>query len=268
MNPVFMPTKSSLFTSVLVSTALMIVSGCGGSKESSQPGPAPRDAQSGGNAIKEVTSQEPTMANMKTAVVDAIQTISTNTVKEITHLAKADEAIQVPDSLEKVESALQAAGQSDLIKGFTSSLNETAVGALSGYKDSISKTIGALNIADVEQVIKGGDDSMTRYLENTANNQLKQNLIPYVKGALKDTQAEDWLEKIKEALPEDTGGLLGKVSAATGVSIPTDFDVESYLTDELLGKFFSVMANQEKLFRQDPQGRSADLFKKIMAAAQ
>ncbi|MCZ6672075.1 MAG: DUF4197 family protein [Verrucomicrobia bacterium] len=252
----------SISTSLLVLIAIsLIVQGCGGSKDSASSAPASSDAPA-------PSSSEPTMENMKSAVVDAIQTISKNTVSEITNLAKNQKAIQIPDSLEKVQDALESAGKSDLFKGFASSLNGSTVSALSGYKDSLAKTIGSINIADVEKVIKGGDDSMTRYLESTANSKLKQNLIPFVKDAIKDTQADEWFEKIKGALPKDTGGLLGKVSAATGVSIPTDFDVEGYLTDEIMSKFFDIMANQEKLFRQDPKGRSADLFKKVMAAAQ
>jgi len=205
---------------------------------------------------------------MQEAVVDAIQVISTNTVAEITNLAKSEKAIEIPESFESVKGALEAAGNSDLFKGFTSSLNDSAAGALSGYKDTISDTISSMNLPDIEAIIKGGDDSMTRYLESTASSTLKNSLIPYVKTTVKDYGAQEWIDKIKGALPEDTGGLLGKISAATGVELPTNFDVEGYLTEELMGKFFGVMANQEKLFRKDPKGRSADLFKKVMEQAE
>ena len=114
--------------------------------------------------------------------------------------------------------------------------------------------------------MSGGDDSLTRYVESAAGSQLKNSLIPFVKSAVKDAGAQEWIDKIKGALPEDTGGLLGQVSAMTGVKLPTNFDVESYVTDELMSKFFGVMATQEKLFRQNPKGRSAELFKKVMEA--
>jgi len=117
------------------------------------------------------------------------------------------------------------------------------------------------------KLIKGGDDSMTRYLESSASSKLKNSLIPYVKTAVKDYGAQEWVDKIKGALPQDTGGLLGKVSAATGVKLPANFDVEGYLTNELMGKFFGVMANQEKQFRKNPKGRSAELFEKLMSTA-
>jgi len=206
------------------------------------------------------------MANMKTAIVDAIQTISTDTVAEITNLAKNQEAIEIPDSFEKVQSALESAGQSDLFKGFSSSLNSSAVTALGDYKDVLKDTIGTLELPAVETIMKGGDDSLTRYVESAAGSQLQDSLIPFVKSAAKDAGAQEWIDKIKDALPEDTGGLLGQVSAMTGVSLPTNFDVEGYLTDELMSKFFNVMATQEKLFRQDPKGRSAELFQKVMDA--
>jgi hypothetical protein len=183
-------------------------------------------------------------------------------------MAKNNEAVQIPDSFEKVQSALQSTGQSDLFKGLSSSLNTSALGALGNYKDVLGSTIDSLGLPNVDQILKGGDDSLTRYVETTAESTLKNSLIPYVKEAAANAGAQEWIDKIKDALPEDTGGLLGKVSAATGVNLPTNFDVESYLTDELMGKFFSVMANQEKMFRQNPKGRSAELFEKIMSAAQ
>ncbi|MDA0345800.1 MAG: DUF4197 family protein [Verrucomicrobia bacterium] len=247
----------SVSTFVFIAASLLF-HGCGGSKDSAS------SASSEGK--KEAPSAEPTMENMQAAVVDAIQVISKNTVAEITNLAKTEKAIEIPESFEKVQGALAATGNSDLFKGFTSSLNDSAADALGGYKDTISDTISSLNLPDVESIIKGGDDSMTRYLESAASSKLKDSLIPYVKTAVKDYGAQEWIDKIKGALPEDTGGLLGQVSAMTGVNLPTNFDIEGYLTDELMGKFFGVMANQEKLFREDPKGRSAELFKKVMEA--
>ena len=198
--------------------------------------------------------------------MDAIQTISTDTVAEITNLAKNQEVIEIPDSFEKVQGALESAGQSDLFKGFSSSLNDSAASALGDYKSVLTDKIGALDIPAVETIMKGGDDSLTRYVESAAGSQLKDSLIPFVKSAVKDAGAQDWIDKIKGALPEDTGGLLGQVSAVTGVKLPTNFDVEGYVTNELMSKFFGVMATQEKLFRQNPTGRSAELFQKVMDA--
>ena len=261
--------KKFIPLSLLTATALLLQA-CGGSKETSSA-PSASDAPSAPSApaeVKEVASSAPTMENMKTAVVDAIQTISTNTVAEITQLAKDQKAIEIPESFEKVQSALASAGQSELFTGLSSSLNSSAMGAIGDYKKTLEKTIGNLNIPAIETVMKGCDTSITQFLESTASSQIKEGLVPYIKEAAKEYGAQDWIDKIKGALPEDTGGLLGKVSAATGVQLPTNFDVESYLSDEIMGKFFDVMANQEKLFRQNPTGRSAELFKKVMEVAQ
>lgn len=254
--------KITLSTNAIITistlSAALIFQGCGGSSESSSSSSAPSSSQ-----VEQVaSSSEPTVANMKSAIVDAIQTISTDTVAEITNLAKNQEVIEIPDSFEKVQSALESAGQSDLFKGFSSSLNNSAVSALGDYKSVLKDKIGALDIPAVESIMQGGDDSLTRYVESAAGSKLKNSLIPLVK----DAGAQEWIDKIKGALPEDTGGLLGQVSAIAGVQLPTNFDVEGYVTDELMTKFFGVMANQEKLFRQDPKGRSADLFKKVMEA--
>lgn len=261
------PFFKSLSIIATLLSASVVFTACGGSKESHSSTPKVTETPAAPKTEK-ASASAPTMDNMKTALVDAMQTISTNTVTEITKMAKGGEAVKLPESFESVKSVLDSAGKSDLISGFTSSLNDTAAGALSGYKDTLSKTISSINLPDIEKLIKGGDESITRQLETTAKSQIEESLIPYVKSALKDTAAEEWIEKIKDAIPADTGGLLGKVQAATGISLPTNFNVESYVTDELMGKFFDVMGNQEKLFRQNPKGRSAELFKKIMAAAQ
>ena len=258
--------KITLSTNAIITistlSAALIFQGCGGSSESSSSSSAPSSSQ-----VEQVaSSSEPTVANMKSAIVDAIQTISTDTVAEITNLAKNQEVIEIPDSFEKVQSALESAGQSDLFKGFSSSLNNSAVSALGDYKSVLKDKIGALDIPAVESIMQGGDDSLTRYVESAAGSKLKNSLVPLVKGAVKDAGAQEWIDKIKGALPEDTCGLLGQVSAIAGVQLPTNFDVEGYVTDDLMTKFFGVMANQEKLFRQDPKGRSADLFKKVMEA--
>lgn len=249
----------------ILCVASALVGGCGGSKESTDSTPSVSQTP---EVPKEAASTEPTMQNMQNALVDAMKVISTDTIAEITQLAKNQEAIAIPDSFEKVQSALASAGQSDLFKGLSSSLNSSALGALGDYKDVIGSTIESIGLPDVDQILQGGDDSLTRYVESAAGSTLKNSLIPYVKEAAKNAGAQEWIDKIKDALPEDTGGLLGKVSAATGVNLPTNFNVESYLTDELMGKFFSVMATQEKLFRENPKGRSAELFEKIMSAAE
>ncbi len=260
--------KLLIFLSITAATLLL--QGCGGSKETSSAPSAPDtpSAPAAPAEVKDVAESAPTMENMTTAVVDAIQTISTNTVAEITNLAKNQEAIEIPDSFEKVQSALESAGQSDLFKGLSSSLNSSAIGAIGDYKETLTKTIGNLDIPGIEAVMKGGDTSITQYLESTASTQIKEGLVPYVKAAAQEYGAQEWIDKIKGAIPAETGGLLGQVSAATGVALPTNFDVESYLSDEIMGKFFDVMAGQEKLFRQNPTGRSAELFKKVMEMAE
>jgi hypothetical protein len=257
-----------LFLSILLLIVTsLLVQACGGSKESSSSAPASTDAAKV-EPTKEVASAEPTMKNMQTAMVDAIKVISTDTVSEVTALAKKQQAIPIPESFEKVQGALETAGKSDLFKGLSSSLNTSALGAMRNYKDVVGDTIDSIGLPNMDTILKGGNDSLTRYVESAAGSKLKNSLIPFVKEAAKDAGAQEWIDKIQGALPKDTGGLLGKVSAATGVKLPTNFDVEGYLTDQLMGKFFGVMANQEKLFRKDPKGRSADLFEKVMAAAQ
>ena len=246
---------------ILVLAIAFLVSACGGSNDSST-------TTSSGTEASQPAPKEPTMQNMQTALVDAISVISTDTVAELTSLAKNQEAIPIPDSFEKVQSALESAGQSDLFKGFSSSLNASALGALGDYKEVLSDTVSSIGLPNVDAIVNGGEDSLTRYVESAAGSKLKNSLIPFVKDAVQKADTGGWIEKIKGALPEDTGGLLGQVSAVTGIQLPTNFDAEGYVTNELMGKFFDVMANQEKLFRQDPKGRSAELFEKVMAAGQ
>ena len=262
MNQTF-KTSSALSTSAL--SIALFFQACGGSNDSSSSSSS-TSTPSSAQVEQAASSPEPTMANMKSAIVDAMQTISADTVKEITGLAKSQQAIAIPDSFEKVQSALETAGKSDLFKGFSSSLNDSAVSALGDYKGVLEDTISSLDLPAVEAIMKGGDDSITRYLESAAGSQLKNNLVPFVKDAVKNAGAQEWIDKIKDALPEDTGGLLGQVSAVTGVKLPTNFDVEGYVTNQLMGKFFNVMATQEKLFRENPKGRSAELFEKVLEA--
>ncbi len=235
-------------------SCILLIQACGGSKSAKE------------STAKEQEQTSTTPVNKEAAFTEIISTLSTAAISSLSTEAKANTAIPLPEAFKSLEAPLQKMGESDILKDLTASLNETVAGSLGDYSDVLKDTVSSLKIPAVDAIMEGGDDSITRYLQTSANDQLRNKLVPLISSSIEGTEAQAYLDKMEGLLSQNQGAL-SSLSSLAGIKYPTNFNATDFVSDEVMGRFFNLMAKEEKKLRDNPQGRSAELLEQLMAVS-
>ena len=172
--------------------------------------------------------------------------------------------IPLPASVESLRKPLGSVGREDLLDNFQATLNRAAEEGVSAAPSVVKNTIQNLTLEDLNELWKGEDDAITRFLEKRSRAQLAERTLPLISNATDSTGATSSYKKMQAALPQSGGGFFSKVQSITGFK-STDFDLDSYVNEQALDSLFAAMAAEEKSLRDNPVSRSTDLLKKLFS---
>lgn len=215
-----------------------ITSGSGGSDTSAIRGLTSGEISDGLREALRVGSQR---------VVDQVgQTDGYNADKSI-HLP-------LPDSLQKVQSALELAGLSSMMDDLELRLNRAAEAAAPKAKALFINAIEEMTLEDVEKIYNGPEDAATRYFQGKMSTPLAKEMAPVVNESLSEVGAIQSYESV-----------MGEYR-----SIPFVPDAKADLTDYVVEKgmdgIFFYLAKEEAAIRKDPLKRSTALLQKVFGA--
>ncbi|MEM7170830.1 MAG: DUF4197 domain-containing protein [Pseudomonadota bacterium] len=167
-----------------------------------------------------------------------------------------DEAIRLPlpDSLQTVQSALDAVGMSSLMDDLELKLNRAAEAASEPAKDIFINAVSKMTIEDVEGIYNGPDDAATKYFRKKTSKPLSKAMAPIVDESLQDVGAIDAYDAVMaeyQSLP-----LVPDVKA----------DLNDYVVEKGMDGLFYYIAQEEAAIRQDPVKRSTELLQKVFGA--
>jgi len=173
--------------------------------------------------------------------------------------------IPMPEKLQKVESALRLAGQSQMADDFIGSMNHAAEQAVPVVAGVFGDAIKQMSIADAKGILAGPDDAATQYFRKTTQTNLFAEFYPLVQKATDSVgvTAEYKAMMGKFASVNTLGGLFGK-------SNPVQLDaadIDTYVTDKALDSLFKMVADEEKSIRANPVARTSDLLQKVFGSA-
>ncbi len=160
--------------------------------------------------------------------------------------------IPMPESLEKVEKTLRKFGQDKTADEFIMSMNRAAEQAVPEAASIFSDAIRSMSFSDAKGILQGPDDAATQYFRRSSNSRLTDKMLPIVK---KSTNAVGITAKYKNMVDR-----LGPVS---GLVDTKSLDIDQYVTDKALDGLFKLLADEEKLIRNDPAARTTALLKKV-----
>ncbi|HAV14542.1 MAG TPA: hypothetical protein DCX06_13785 [Opitutae bacterium] len=170
--------------------------------------------------------------------------------------------IPLPKSVESLRKPLALVKREDLLEDFQLTLNRAAEEGVAAAPSVVKDTIQNLSLQDLQELWKGEEDAITRFLEKRSRDQLAERTLPLISHATDSTGATSSYKKLHAALPASNSGFFSKIQSFTGIK-SEDLDLDNYVNEQALNALFSAMAAEEKAIRENPAARSTDLLKKL-----
>ena len=202
-----------------------------------------------------VLTNSDVVSGLKEALIKGSQKAVSTLGKEDGFFGHPQLKIPMPEKLKKVESALRTLKQDKIADEFVLSMNRAAEKAVPKAMTIFSNAIKNMSIEDAYGVLQGPDNAATEYLRKTGGGQLEQEFLPIVKKA---TDSVGVTDNYKNLI-----GNLGMMSKFIDVK---SLDLDKYVTDRAVDGLFSLVANEEKLIRENPAARTTELLKKVFSS--
>ncbi len=165
--------------------------------------------------------------------------------------ADPDIHIPLPDTLQRVQTALQAVGMSDLADDLELRLNRAAEAATPQAKKLFWDAISEMTLEDAEAIYDGPDDAATRYFQDKMTDPLSDAMRPVIDESLAEVGAIASYDR-----------MMGEYR-----SIPFVPDAKADLTDYALGEaldgLFTYIAREEAAIRAEPAARTTEILQRV-----
>jgi hypothetical protein len=159
--------------------------------------------------------------------------------------------IPLPASLDKVQSALRAAGLSSTLDDLELRLNRAAEAATPKAKKLFVQAIQEMTLDDVQGIYNGPQDAATRYFQKKMSAPLTKEMQPVVQESLSQVGAVQSYDTV-----------MGKYKALPFVP-DAKADLTGYVVDKGLAGIFHYIAVEEASIRQNPAKRSTELLQRV-----
>ena len=161
--------------------------------------------------------------------------------------------IPVPQELQKVEKALRAAGLGSLADEGIKAMNNAASLAVKEATPIFVDAIKNMTITDAKNILMGGNNSATQYLQKSTTKSLYGKFNPIIKSSFNKVGADKvWKEIITTY---NTLPMVQKVNP----------DLTDYVTNEALDGVFTMIGKEEIDIRTNINARSTNLLKSVFA---
>lgn len=162
--------------------------------------------------------------------------------------------IELPGKLGKAAKTMQMMGMDVPVDQLEASLNQAAEAAMPQAQSILLGAIEKMTLTDAKQLLSGGDDAATQYLNRSSREQIRAKLLPLIKGTTDQIP-----------LTQQYNNLVDQVGPLGGLD-NNSRSVEGYVTEQALNGLFEVMAVQEKNLRANPAQAGSALLKKVFSA--
>ncbi|MAX80982.1 MAG: hypothetical protein CL843_12520 [Crocinitomicaceae bacterium] len=166
----------------------------------------------------------------------------------------ANELIRIPFP-EEAESAKELAlkvGMDAQVEQFEATMNEAAEKASAEAVEILKNAILGMSVQDGFDILNGGDTAATHFLRKSTYNQLFEKFSPIVESSLSAVDVTKYWNPIINTYNKNPF----KKEAI-------DPDLQSYVTNKALDGLFTLIKEEEKEIRENPQARVTDLLKKV-----
>jgi hypothetical protein len=181
-------------------------------------------------------------------------------------LTNASVKIPMPEKLAKAETTLRAMKQDKLADDFVITMNRAAEQAVPIAGPVFVNVLKQMQIEDARAILTGPDNAATQYFEKVTRTNLYTQFYPIVQKATKETGVTSAYKSLM-AKANVTSSLGQFGSTLSGALLDKDtMDIDAFVTGKTLDGLFKMIADQEKLVRQNPVARTTDLMKSVFGA--
>ena len=159
--------------------------------------------------------------------------------------------IELPRALQSAAKLAKATGQGRKVEELELAMNRAAEAAVPQARALLVNAVKSMSVDDGLKILRGGDDSATRFFEAKTREPIGEKFLPIVQQATK-----------KVALADKYNAVAGK-AAGFGLIKREDSNIDAYVTGKALDGLFLMIAQEEKKIRQDPVGTGSALLKKV-----
>jgi hypothetical protein len=166
-------------------------------------------------------------------------------------LGDATVKIPLPDTLARVQSALQSIGMSGMADDLQTRINRAAEQATPAARDIFLRAIRAMTVSDAQGILSGPGDAATQYLRRTTGTEIGNQMRPPIDRALQSVGAIQSYERMMGAYRNIPG-----VPDARG-------NLSDWTRDKGLDGIFHYVAREEADIRANPAARTTELLRKV-----
>ena len=199
-------------------------------------------------------SQDDMIAGLKQALEKGVGYAVDNLGQADGFLGNADVRIPMPDKLQQLESLLRKLGQDALADEFVTTMNRAAEQAVPLTRDVLVTGVQQMTVEDARNIVSGPDDAATSYLRKTGGDELRAAIEPIVRQA---TEQAGVTSQYKT--------LFNNLGFAGSFLNPDDYDIDNYVTYKSMDGLFTMIAEQEKMIRENPVEITTYLLKRELS---
>ncbi|MFM7344336.1 MAG: DUF4197 domain-containing protein [Tagaea sp.] len=166
-------------------------------------------------------------------------------------LGDAAVKIPLPDTLARVQSALQSVGMSGMADDLQTRINRAAEQATPVARDIFLRAIRTMSVSDAQGILNGPNDAATQYLRRTTGADIGNQMRPHIDRALQSVGAIQSYERMMGAYRNIPG-----VPDARG-------NLSDWTRDKGLDGIFHYVAREETDIRANPGARTTELLRKV-----
>lgn len=213
-----------------------------------------------GSAAAPAFAQRPlldslTQGDARTGVRDAMGLAALNATTRLAQpnafWGNARVRIPLPGVLGRTQRSLSGVGMSAPLDQLQESLNHAAERTMPEAGRLFSNAIRAITIGDAIEIVRGGEDSATRYLRGRTETRLTSLLRPPMTEALTQSGA---FTLMRSALRQ-----VGLASMTSDLRT----EVINFSTTKALDGCFYFIAEEERGIRRDPWRRTTDILRRV-----
>jgi hypothetical protein len=159
--------------------------------------------------------------------------------------------IPLPGPLEQASKVLKLTGQQQRVDELVLAMNRAAEAAVPQAKPLLVNAVKSMSVEDALAIVRGGEDSVTRFFAGKTREPLFTQLLPVV------TRATE-----KVALAQRYNALAERL-ARSGLVRQDDVNLERHVTGKTLDGLYLAIGEEERRIRQDPVGTGSAILRKV-----
>lgn len=213
---------------------------------------------SGATGLAALT-EEQTIQGLKEALSKGATRAIGSLGRENGFLTNLNVRIPMPEKLASAEKTLRALRQDQIADNFIQTMNRAAEQAVPEAAQVLGDAIKQMTLTDAKGILTGGTNAATLYFRRTSETNLYEKFLPIVQKATAQTGVTS---AYKQMVDKTSGGAF--LSSFVKTQAP---DLDAYVTDKALDGLFKLIAEEERLIRENPAARTTELLQKVFGVA-